>query len=152
METFILDRQHGFNMHIEVHKGKVKDIIGSNELFCEVMRDKYKGKSITFLRDDFAMHYEGIYFSIKPEAVLCHQQIKYAILMLIADLESKVRMIERTTYNSHKAEVEAYDKVLGYIVKINDNRERLAETDKRIEDEFQRIAKEHKFEMIPELV
>jgi len=152
METFIIDRQEGFNICIEVHKGKVKNIIGSNELFCEVMRDKYKGKSITFLRDDFATHYDGSYVSIKPEVVLCHQQIKYAIHMMIADLESKVRMIEKTTYQNHKAEVEAYDKLLGYMVKINDNKKRLAEINKKIEDEFKRIAKEHNFEMIPVLL
>jgi len=145
METFLIDRTQGQNIRIDVHKGKVKRIYNGNEVMMQAMNDKYKGKSISYLREDFEASY-STYVNVRPEAVLIPKQIIHAINALIADNNNKILAIERTTFHDHKKEIEAYDKVLGYLVKIKDLEERLVDAKARLQTETERILKEHKFE------
>jgi len=147
MEKFLIDRAQGVNIWIDVHKGKVKNCYNESERFNARMNELYKGKSISFLREDFEARFKGVYCNVRPEAILHRFQIVNAIKMRISDCNGKISILQRTTYHNPENEKKANDEM-----KILRGRRSDLKTDYEthsalLQNEKDRIAKEHDFHM-----
>ena len=111
MDNFIIDRPQGVAIWIDVKKGKVKRCYNGGEKFDARMNELYKGKSISFLREDFEMRMKGTYCSVRPEPVLIPKQIVSAVKQRICDCNGKISMLQKTTYHDQKLQKAADDKI-----------------------------------------
>ena len=154
MDKFIIDRQQGQAIWIDVKRGKVRNCYNGGETFDAKMNELYKGKSITFLKEDFETKMEGIYCNVRPENVLVHKQIIHAIKTRISDCNGKISMLQKTIYHDQKLQKEADDKIHILRGRRDDLKENLIKAEERLQTEIDRIASEHNYHVtpIPELI
>ena len=69
MEQFYIDRQFGLAIWIDVDKGIVQRVYNGSNHFNAKMEENYKGKTISFLRDDFVTKMKPVFHCVHPEAL-----------------------------------------------------------------------------------
>jgi len=68
MDTFHIDRQFGQPIWIDVVKGIVKRCYNETQRFNRKMNEIYRGKTITFLKEDFELRMKPVYHNVRPTA------------------------------------------------------------------------------------
>lgn len=76
--VFHIDRQFGVTIFIDVEDGIVVECKNDGKL-TDIMTEKYKGKSITFLKEDFEAKMKGTYHNVRSEDWVTAKQIERAI-------------------------------------------------------------------------
>jgi cell division protein ZapA (FtsZ GTPase activity inhibitor) len=76
MELFYIDRQFGIHIFIEVEKGIVQRCF-NDEKMTKRMNELYKGKEISFLKEDFEKRMKPTYHNVRCVATVnVHQRIE----------------------------------------------------------------------------
>ena len=146
MDKFYIDRMFGLAIWIDVEKGIVMDCYNESNKFNAMMNEKYAGKSITFLQEDFiGRAMKGIYHHLRPESITSHLQYIDAFKSRIRAINGKLGEIARTT-NSRQDPADV-DKE---IVRLKELREeytiKQSEAEKGLLIETERILTEHNFQ------
>ena len=145
MEQFYIDRQFGLAIWIDVEKGIVQRCYNETDEYNAKMNEKYVGKSITFLKEDFidrAM--KGTYHHLRAESITSHLQFVEAFKSRIRNINGKLAMYARTT--SSTLDPTDVDKE---IAGLKDLREQYtikqSKAEKGLSTEKERILTEHNF-------
>ena len=85
MELFYIDRQFGQAIFIDVEKGIVQKVYNDKKMEKK-MNELYKGKSISFLKEDFEKRMKPSYHSVRCAATI-------AIMKNIQAIESRINNI-----------------------------------------------------------
>jgi len=146
MDKFIIDRQQGQAIWIDVKRGKVRRCYNGGETTDARLNELYKGKSITFLREDFENRMADTYCNVRPEAILMPKKIIHAVKQRIVDCNVKICMIEKTIYHQEDQRQKAKEEVKILRSRRDDLKHDLFNAEVRLQAEIDRIAKQHKFE------
>lgn len=74
MDKFIIDRQFGQAIWVDVEKGIVQKCYNEAKWFNKRMNELYKGKSISYLKEDFESRMKPTYHNVRPESILLSLQ------------------------------------------------------------------------------
>jgi len=103
MDRFIIDRQFGQAIWVDVIKGIVKRCYNESPKFNKKMNELYKGKTITFLKTDFESRMKPTYHNVRPEAII-------SLLQKIASAKSRIKqkwnlisMLNKTIFVDNEA-------------------------------------------------
>ena len=134
MDKFYIDREFGVAIFIEVENGIVQDIYNEKPQFIEKMKEKYVGKSISYLKEDFELKMKPTYHNVRSESIVNIQDIinktnveKELVINLLSSLDTGDK--ERIRLN----------KILSNI------NSRLHYAKLKLKKEKERIKQEHKF-------
>jgi len=84
-DKFIIDRQFGIALWVDVVDGIVQFCYNEEPKFIEKMNERYVGKSITFLNEDFiGRAMKGTYHHLRPECL-------YVLRNNIASFEMRIK-------------------------------------------------------------
>jgi len=134
MELFYIDRQFGQAIFIEVEKGVVLRCYNESDKFNSKMDENYKGKTISFLREDFVARMKPTYHNVRPEALYdVHQEIR--------SWESRIKF-NATKMSDYRVKGEASVQA---IANWNDARVKKIRAETKLESEKARILKEHNY-------
>ena len=98
MDKFIIDRQFGIAIWVDVEDGIVLRCYNEEPKFIARMNELYVGKSITFLNEDFiGRAMKGTYHHLRPEST-------YILKNQIASFEMRIRHLwnEHSSLNTSK--------------------------------------------------
>jgi len=134
MEQFYIDRQFGQAIFIDVEKGIVLRCYNDSPKFNAKMDENYKGKSITFLKEDFEERMKPTYNNVRPAAIYdTHQEI--------TAWESRIRH-HANQMNDYRIKDGAKEKATAL---WNDARVKKSKAIAKFEVERERILKEHNY-------
>lgn len=104
MDRFIIDRQFGQAIWVEVIKGIVKRCYNESPKFNKKMNEVYKGKSITFLKTDFESRMKPIYHNVRPEAIISSLQKIASAKSRIKQKWNLISMIDKINFVGNDAD------------------------------------------------
>ena len=132
--NFYIDRQFGIAIWIDVRAGIVRGIHNEHPLYCQVMEKQYKGKSISFLAEDFKSKMQPIYHQVHSTEITDQKQVVEGI---------KTRMnqasIQTTRYDISDEERAEFKKTIEALQK------KLWKAEVKLEKVKVKIAKQHNF-------
>jgi len=135
MDKFIIDRQFGLAIWVDVEDGIVLRCYNEEPKFIEKMNEKYVGKSITFLNKDFIYRaMKGTYHHLRPEST-------YVFKNKIQSLETRIRHLWNE-YSSHGVTKERQAEIKGQIKELEKQE---TEANQTLTMEKVRILTDHKF-------
>lgn len=129
MDKFIIDRQFGGAIWVNVQKGTVTKCYGETDKFNAEMEKRYKGKGIAFLKENFEAVMKPAYYAVKSVAIINE-------LQKLASIESNLRVVGNlmSSMNTPKEDEErlkiAYNDLLS---KRGTQRDKLKRIRKRIQ-------------------
>jgi len=150
MDKFYIDRQFGLAIWIDVENGIVQNCYNEEPKYNAKLNENYKGKSITFLKEDFidrAM--KGTYHHLRAESITTPLQIVHALESKIRNVNGLIQMNLKITPPNRKDE-KSWEKLNGELKRLEALRDEytiaqsMAESLLRIEKE--RILTEHNFQ------
>lgn len=150
MDKFYIDRQFGLAIWIDVENGIVQNCYNEEPKYVAKMNERYVGKSITFLKEDFidrAM--KGTYHYLRAESITTPLQIIHALESKIRNVNGLIQMNLKITPPNRKDE-KSWEKLNGELKRLEALRDEytiaqsMAESLLRIEKE--RILTEHNFQ------
>jgi len=150
MDKFYIDRQFGLAIWIDVENGIVQNCYNEEPKYVAKMNERYVGKSITFLKEDFidrAM--KGTYHHLRAESITTPLQIVHALESKIRNVNGLIQMNLKITPPNRKDE-KSWEKLNGELKRLEALRDEytiaqsMAESLLRIEKE--RILTEHNFQ------
>jgi len=155
MDKFIIDRQFGQAIFVDVKQGIVKRCYNESPKFNKRMNEIYKGKSIAFLKTDFEARMKPIYHNVRPESILVALHNVNAVKSRIRNnntLLSGLGVIYNSTYgNKYSIEQQKEKQALQQAekVRINDDNAilntELQNYQEQLETEKQRLVSEHDY-------
>jgi hypothetical protein len=116
MDKFIIDRQFGGAIWVNVQKGIVTKCYGEAEKFNAEMEKRYKSKGIAFLKENFEAVMKPAYYDVKSVAIINE-------LQKLASIESNLRVVgnlmsSTSTPKDHKERLKiAYSDLLSKRIK-----------------------------------
>lgn len=146
MDKFIIDRAFGVALWINVENGIVQECCNESPKFVAKMNERYVGKSITFLKEDFidrAM--AGVYHNMVPYALLSLRQEVQAWKSKVKNLYGAVSLHNRSSYadeQKEKQRVETLEHLRNTIKEFEKNQYK---AEAKLELEEERIFTEHNF-------
>ncbi len=135
MEKFYIDRQFGQAIWIDVEDGIVLRCYNEAPKFNAKMNENYKGKSITFLKEDFidrAM--KGTYHHLRPDVIT-------TINLQIESFRTRIRHLWNE-YSSLGVTKDRQMEIKGQVKELEPQQFKL---ERELIAEKQRILTEHKF-------
>lgn len=136
MDKFYIDRQFGQAIWVDVEKGIVQKCYGESKKFNDKMNELYKGKSITFLNEDFiGRAMAGTYHHLNCESIITH-------LLQIQAFETRITYLWR----EHSSTTTSKQRKIDINEKVKEIEHELAEVRGKLKDEKERILTEHNFE------
>jgi len=133
-EKFYIDRQFGQAIFIDVEDGIVLRCYNESDKFNSKMDEKYKGKPITFLKEDFEERMKPIYHNVRPIAL-------YDIHQEINSWNSRIRHHAKQM-NDYRITDGAKEKATEL---WNNARVEKSKAERKLEDERERILKDHNY-------
>ena len=145
-DKFIIDRQFGIALWVDVEDGIVQFCYNEEPKFINKMNERYVGKSITFLKEDFIERaMKGTYHHLRAESITSHLQFVEVYNSRIRNINGKLAMYARTT--SSTLDSTDVDKE---IAGLKDLREQYtikqSKAEKGLITEKERIFTEHNFQ------
>lgn len=135
MDKFYIDRMFGLAIWIDVDNGIVQRCYNESERFNSMMNEKYEGKSITFLNEDFiGRAMKGIYHHLRPESVV-------VLKNKVATLETRIRHLWNE-YSSLDVTKERQSEIKGQVKELEVQE---GEANQLLLADKLRIVNEHKF-------
>jgi len=135
-DKFYIDRQFGNPIWIDVEDGIVLRCYNEKPNFIKVMNEKYVGKSITFLNEDFiGRAMKGTYHHLRADCITTAIRQGENFKVRISHLWN-----EHSSLNVTK---ERQAEIKGQIKEVERQK---YEADKSINNEKYRILKEHNFQ------
>ncbi len=135
MEKFYIDRQFGQAIWIDVENGIVQNCYGETDKFNAKLNENYKGKSITFLNEDFiGRAMAGTYHHLRPDCIT-------SIKIQIETIKSRIRNL----WHIHSDNGTSKDTQLEIKGQINGLEIRQYKLERDLISEKQRIFTEHNF-------
>jgi len=135
MDKFYIDRQFGQAIWIDVDNGIVIRCYNESEKFIAVMNEKYVGKSITFLNEDFiGRAMMGTYHSLRPD-------VTTTLHLQINSFDTRIRHLWNE-YSSLEVTKERQSEIKGQVKELEPQQGAL---ERQLLAEKLRIAEEHKF-------
>lgn len=135
MDKFYIDRQFGLAIWIDVEDGTVLRCYNESPKYNAKMDEKYVGKSITFLNEDFiGRAMKGIYNNLKTESIT-------TIKLQINSFETRIRHL----WNEHSSldvTKERQSEIKGQIKELEPQQYKL---ERDLVTEKLRFAETHKF-------
>ena len=134
METFYIDRQFGQAIFIDVEKGIVDKCYNESEKFNNRMNELYKGKPITFLKEDFEKRMKPIYHNVRSTKIVDS-------IRLIDAIKIKIKLI-----NNMISDFATPKDMKGMLILKNDEHKlSLFSAETKLKEERLRVKTEHKF-------
>jgi len=150
MDKFYIDRQFGQAIWIDVENGIVQNCYNESPRFNAKMNENYKGKSITFLKEDFidrAM--EGTYHNLIPESLASLRQIVFAYKSKVRNVNGLIQMNLKTSPPKREDD-KAWESLNGELKRLEATRDEYQreqyKAEGKLEMEQERILTEHNFQ------
>ena len=103
MDQFIIDRASGIAIWIDVVDGIVQKCYNEAPKYIKRLNELYKGKTISFLKQDFESKMSPVYHNVRPEAILSTYQKINAVSSRIRNNWNLISNL-RTVYGGKDAE------------------------------------------------
>ena len=133
-KEFYIDRQFGVAIFIDVENGIVQKCYNEKDSYNAKMNELYKGKTISFLKEDFEKRMSGTYHNVRS------LEVTYAV-QRVAAVESRIKHIN--------IKLSSYDTTKEEKVELKKNRkvlnEELTIVGKECADMITRVQTEHNF-------
>lgn len=151
MDKFYIDRQFGIPIWIDVEDGIVLRCYNAEPKFIAKMNEKYQGKSITFLKEDFIERaMKGTVHILHAEAVAGLRQVAHAYESKVRNVNGLIQMNLKTTPPKREDE-KSWEKLNGELKRLEAQRDEFMKeqfkAEGKIEFEQKRILIDHKFVM-----
>ena len=134
-DKFIIDRQFGIALWVDVEDGIVTFCYNEEPKFINKMNERYVGKSITFLNEDFiGRAMKGTYHHLRPECL-------YVLRNQIASFEMRIKHLWNE-YSSRDTSKERQSEIKGQVKELEPQQFKL---ERDLESEIKRMYNDHKF-------
>jgi len=150
MDKFYIDRQFGQAIWIDVENGIVQNCYNEEPKFNAKLNENYKGKSITFLKEDFidrAM--KGTYHHLRAESITSQLLLIGAYKSRIRDINVKIQMNLKTT-PPKRENTKSWESLNGELKRLEEQREEIvikqSQAEQGLVKETDRILTEHNFQ------
>jgi hypothetical protein len=146
MDKFYIDRAFGVAIWIDVEKGIVQECYNESEKFVAKMNEKYVGKSITFLKEDFidrAM--AGTYHNLVPYPLASLRQEVQAWKSKVKNMYGALALRSKYNYADEEKEKEKQVAIKEIRERINEFEREQYKAEAKLELEEERIFNEHNF-------
>jgi len=145
-DNFYIDRQFDQAIWIEVKDGIVLRCWNETPKYNAKLEENYKGKSITFLQNDFiGRAMAGTYHHLRCESIMHPMQVVVAIESRIHSNKRDMREVNRVNHRDENQKKIQKEKVAEYIKIIETQELELYDARERLETEKERIFTVHKF-------
>ena len=148
MDKFYIDRQFGLPIWIDVEDGIVQNCCGESEHYSNVMNEKYVGKSITFLKEDFiGRAMKGTYHHLRAESITSHLQIVAAWKSKVRNMNGKIANQMKTHFIGKEEKEKEKEKILQELKKFrSEYKIEQYKAEKLLETEREKILTKHNFQ------
>lgn len=146
MDKFYIDRAFGLAIWIDVENGIVQKCYNESERYNAKMNERYVGKSITFLKEDFidrAM--AGVYHNLVPYPLSSLRQEVQAWKSKVKNLYGAVSLNQRTSYADKEKENDRLLALENLRKRITEFERNQYKAEAKLELEEERIFTEHNF-------